>query len=163
MVAAGRLLGPHGLAGGIKVLSFSGEVEHFPKLDRVELRNNDRYIGLAVTRVALHASTPVIFFEGITSRDSVRRYTGWELWVSADRAAPLAEGEVYLRDLIGLRVRCQERDVGRIVGYFEGSQSALLEVEHAGRCYLVPYLTPYWAEMDIAAGTIRLHHLWMLE
>lgn len=163
MVAAGRLLRPHGLAGGIKVLSFSGEVAHFPRLDTVEVRHDDRRIDLVVADVALHAATPVLRFVGITSRDAVRRYTGWELWVPNDRAAPLADGEVYLRDLVGLRVRCEERDVGRIVGYYDGSQSALLEVESAGRRHLVPYLAHYWGAVDSAAGTIRLHHPWMLE
>ena len=163
MVAAGRLLRPHGLAGGIKVLSFSGEVAHFPRLDTVELRHDDRRIDLVVADVALHAATPVVFFAGITSRDAVRRYTGWELWVSDDRAAPLADGEVYLRDLVGLQVRCGQRNVGRIVGYYDGAQSALLEVERAGRCYLVPYLSHYWEAVDSATGTIRLHYSWMLE
>lgn len=163
MLAAGRLLRPHGLAGGIKVLSFSGEVEHFRGLETAELRDNTRRVDMAIANVELHATTPVLFFAGITSRESVRQYTGWEIWVSADRAAPLADGEVYLRDLIGLRVICGEQDRGRIVGHFDGPQAALLEVECQDRRYLVPYLEQYWGQADFTGGTIQLHHLWMLE
>ena len=163
MVAAGRLLRPHGLAGGIKVLSFSGEVEHFRRLETVELRDDERRADVAIARVELHATTPVLFFAGITSRESVRQYTGWELWVTVDRAAPLADGEVYLRDLIGLRVLCPEQDHGQIVGYFDGPQAALLEVEHQGRRYLVPYLEHYWGQADFDGGTIQLRYRWMLE
>lgn len=82
----------------------------------------------------------IVHFEEIADR------TGADLWrdrfilVPADELEPLGEHEVYVHDLIGMRVELTSgTTIGTVIETYELPQGLALEVQRAGGTVLVPY------------------------
>jgi 16S rRNA processing protein RimM len=156
---------PYGLRGELKV------VLHHPgsELD---------WRGLAVTlspRDARHAgrspvSAEVVAFrrvgdlafarlEGLDDRTAAERVDGFEVSIARGDLPELGDDEVYLGDLIGLRVVEGDREVGvvRDVRVYPAA-SCVLVASEAGELEL-PVREPYVVEVDLRAGLLRAAHL----
>ena len=77
---------------------------------REELLLGDRRVVL--TRHDGTPEKPNLRFDGCTTRQEAEALRGTELRVPESEAPPLAEGEVWARDLAGCRVTDGEREVG---------------------------------------------------
>ena len=75
-VAIGRIRKSYGLKGFCRVLSFSGESEHFTKLSELYLRNKDTYIRYRVESVVIQAHRIFIRLEGIDTPEKAKSLTG---------------------------------------------------------------------------------------
>lgn len=168
MVALGATRRPHGLRGGLKVHSFSGETAHFRDIRQVELRRDRKVVTVAVVRVEIHHQTPVIFLEGINTPEEAQRYSGWEVWAHDDHAAPLADHEYYVAQLTGMELRHNGVVLATVEAVYDGAQAPLLEVilqgeSHAGQKRLVPFMAPYIGAVDSTAGVMELEQPWVLD
>jgi 16S rRNA processing protein RimM len=162
-VAIGAVRRPHGIQGAVKIVSFSGETEHFSRLREVELRSGGVCRRFAVDSVEIHDRTPVITFAGISSPEEARSLSGWEIWVPTDHAAALGPDEYYVTELIGMCLVAQDGEKGEIVAVADGAQAPLLEVEWQGRTALVPFMDPFIGVVDRADRTVELLTPWVLD
>lgn len=183
-LAIGRLGAPRGVGGGLRVQSYSGETAHFLGLRRVELERSSAQgratrLSLEVRSVEEGPGGLTMAFEGYPSPESAERLVGMELVVERSEAAPLAEGEWYVADLVGLDLVAPEggRSYGRVLAVLEGGADPLLEIlldpvfrsEAAavsepgteGRA-LVPFRKEFVGEIDVAAGRLVLLAPWIL-
>ena len=163
LIAIGRIEGTHGLRGDLKVVSFSGEYEHFYSLGSVLLKKEGREKEAAVLSVKRSGGKAVVSLEGVESVEDASRLRGWELWASRDQAVPLEEEEYYLADVIGLTVTEGGEELGSITAVYDGGQGELLEVDLGDRKALVPFLKVYVEDVDLEAGTVELRERWILE
>lgn len=112
----GRVLKPHGVRGEMRVSIIADDPERFAALDTVYLsadESDPAPAPYAVTGSRLHKDVVLLSLEGVGSReaaDALRRY--W-VQVALDDAVPLAEGEYFLYQLLGLTVKT---DTGAVVG-----------------------------------------------
>jgi 16S rRNA processing protein RimM len=97
--------------------------------------------------------------------DEVADRTAADGWRARTLLAPLAElpppgdDEVYLHDLVGLRVvRADGTAVGEVADYYELPHGIMLEVRLEGRAdtALVPYRPEIVTEVDTAARTLTV-------
>ena len=97
--------------------------------------------------------------------DEVADRTAAEGWRDRTLLAPLAElpppgdDEVYLHDLVGLRVvRADGTAVGEVADYYELPHGIMLEVRLDGRAdaVLVPYRPEIVTEVDTGARTLTI-------
>lgn len=98
----------------------------------------------------------IVKFDAIPDRTAAERWNGRYLLVPAGELTPPAADEVFVHQLIGLRVRGDDgRDLGRVAAFYELPQGLTLEVRggEAGDV-LVPYRSPLVREVDLAAGTL---------
>lgn len=170
MIAIGAVRSPHGLRGGVKVHTFSGETEHFKTLVQVELRNRDSVRRMTVNAVEIHHHTPVLFFDGIETPEAARSISGWEVWVTEESAAPLGDGEFYISQLVGMAIRVAGTTVARVQAVLEGTQAPLLEVvttsaetEHPETVRLVPFMEPFIGAVNQEEGWMELEEAWVLD
>ncbi len=157
-LATGVLKRPHGVRGFLKIHLFSNEAGHLKSTLGVSLRHGSRERSLVIEEIKTNGKEFLIKFEGIDTPEEARLLGGWEVWVERSQAAPLAEGEFYVADLMGCSIVVANKEVADVVATIDGGQSLLLEVKskESGRLYLIPFMAPFIGDVDLAKGTIEL-------
>lgn len=162
-IAIGRIRTSHGVRGFLKVESYSGETEHFLRLDRIELGDGARRRSFGVEEVHASAGHLLLKLEGLDSRETARAYAGWEIYVDRSLAAPLGDGEYYFSDLCKCDVVKGNRHLGKILSVCEGGGGELLEVElDSGKRSFVPFRKEFVGRVDIANHFVELEADWLL-
>ena len=148
--------------------SYSGESEHFRTLQEITLVRGSARRSAHVTSVAVHNGTPVLQIEGINTPEDAKRYSGWEIVVPRDLAAPRGDTEYFVEDLIGARLLYQGDHVGTIHSIVDGGQGELIEVQvdeadGPRRIVLIPFMDRFIGSVDVGAGTVELRERWILD
>jgi len=97
----------------------------------------------------------IVKFADIADRTAADLLRGRYLMAPFDELEPLAAGEVYLHDLIGMRVELNSGErVGEVTSYYELPQGLTLDVATAAGSVLVPYRPEVIERMDEGARKI---------
>jgi 16S rRNA processing protein RimM len=161
----GKIGAPRGIKGDLRVKSYSGEFGHIQALKTVELRGEGRILRLKVLRATEYPDCNTIAFEGYPTPEAARALTGMEIFAGREAAAPLADNEWYVADLVGLAL-CDSAgtELAKVVSFLEGGADPLLEAGLPdGRKRLVPFRREFVGEVDLAKGRIELLAPWLLE
>jgi len=106
----------------------------------------------------------------VDSRDAAAALLRCELWAPREKAAPLAEDEFYIADLIGCDLVVTEAGadrsrtpVARVIAVWESGSDDMLEVKAPdGAVYNVPLREPFIGSVDVDARRIELLAPWVL-
>ena len=100
----------------------------------------------------------LVTFDGIHDRNEAERWRDRYLLARAGELAPPGEDEVYVHDLLGLRVeRTTGETVGTVVEVYELPQGLMLEIERGRRGnVLVPFNDAMIDRVDVGARLIVL-------
>jgi 16S rRNA processing protein RimM len=91
----------------------------------------------------------IVKFSTLDDRNAAEVLRGRYLLVPFDELEPLAEDEVYLHDLIGMKVQLDNGEtVGEVKSYYELPQGLTLDVATASGSVLVPYRPEIVARTD---------------
>lgn len=94
---------------------------------------------------------PVIRVEGIDDRNAAEAIRGMEVLIDEADLEELAEGEHYVRDLIGCTVRdtAGGEDIGILTDVIQNTAQSVLEVETPeGRKVLIPAVDAFMRNID---------------
>lgn len=164
LVAIGKFRTSHGLRGELKVHSYSGVWSHFETLKTIFVRKGKIDKCLEVESCRWNGDLLLLKLKGIDQPEAAKTLADFEIWVTPDQAAPLQEGEVYLKDLIGCRLMFEGQSQGTVTSYLEGGHTELLDVERPdGSKAVVPFADRYLGKIDLSGRTIELRVLWILE
>ena len=99
LLAVGVISSTHGIAGELKVKSYSGEHAHLLGLREALLRKGD--VERTVTFEWVRRQDPgvIVKVEGLETPEKARALVGWEIWVARSSADPLGSNEYYAADL----------------------------------------------------------------
>lgn len=162
-IAIGKIRTSHGVQGFVKVLSFSGQAEHFLELKEFVLKKDGKVKVFAVESIRASGSTVFAKLKGIETPELAKIYSGWEIWVPEKFAAKLDEGEFYLKDLHGSDIVNSGNILGKIIGISENSINDLLEVKTERGVYIIPFKEEYIGTVDVQSNTVELKAVWLLE
>jgi 16S rRNA processing protein RimM len=117
LLEIGRIVGSHGLAGRVKVLSYLESPVVLQDLSEVWVGRNLQ--GAAAHR--LEAVQPgrgsfILKLGEVSDRETAVKFKGLTVWMASDRLNKLPEGEFYWHEIIGLNVLTEE---GRHLGVIE--------------------------------------------
>lgn len=102
----------------------------------------------------MHQDSLVLKFKGIDTRTEAESLQGWFVCVREEERPPLAEGEVYLSDLVGCEVMAADgRPIGTITGWLDVGPQVVLEV---GKDLLIPYVPEICREVDVQGRKVRV-------
>ena len=166
LVAIGVIRTSWGVKGWLKVKSFSGEWDHFLSLESITLKNRKSGAGrkYSVEGVRMHNGGIIIKLSGIDTPELGKTLSGSEILVPRELAAPLAENEWYIYDLIGLNLVDKDgRSLGEITGVIESSDDLLEIRKTSGEYSLIPFRSEFVEEPDLEKGEIILNEPWLLE
>ena len=104
-------------------------------------------------RVVLHVAgtqdSPILELQGMRSREDAAAVLGHPLELRAEDAPAPEEDAFWVRDLVGMRARCGERELGAVT-------DVLVLRLSDGREHLVPFTREAVPEVDVAARVIEL-------
>lgn len=182
-VEMGRLGGPWGVKGWLKLIPYSGDAEVL--LDSRDWvlqapagrfgRGFTSFSGAVAVRVREckpHGDGLVVRLEGLDDRDQADRLKGCSVWVSRSVFPALPEGEYYWVDLIGAQVVNRE---GLVLGVVhdlmatgphsvlvvQPPESAQVPGVAPAAEVLIPFVPLYVDRVDLAAKRIEVD--WQLD
>lgn len=110
---------------------------------------------LTVSSVRPFKDGLLVTFEEIRDRNAADLWRERYLLLPLDELPPPGEDEVFLHDLVGLRVqRADGTPVGTVVAYYELPHDILLEIQRDGATVLVPYRDEFVTEVDVDGGVL---------
>jgi 16S rRNA processing protein RimM len=138
------IIGAHGVTGEVRLKLFCEDVD--------SLRAHKSFTGGSLTLKSLRPGNQIIArFAEITDRNGAEAARGTELTVPRDALPPLAEGEYYHADLIGLScVSTAGEELGVCIAVENFGAGDIIEVERPdGKRFMVPMkaeAVPDWGE-----------------
>ena len=159
-IIIGKLGAARGLNGELKLIPLTDFIDRFDGLEKVDV---DGKI-LNIDYVKQLGDSLVIRFKEYLIREAAQKLTGKLIRVDKSEAAPLAEGEFYTFDIIGLEVSdLNGNKLGVVTEVVKtGSNDVFVTKSEDGREILIPALKRIVKKIDIA-GKIMLIDTVMLE
>jgi 16S rRNA processing protein RimM len=116
---------------------------------------------LRVVRSSPFKGGLIVAFEGIESKTVADAWRDRTFLVPEDEVEPPAEGELFIHELVGMRVvRTTGEDIGEVTTVFEVPQGLVMEVERPqGPSVLLPYNEVTVTEVDSERRVIRVDPL----
>jgi 16S rRNA processing protein RimM len=126
--------------------TISGDIANHPD-DR---RNPASRQELRVETASPYRGGLVVKFDAMPDRTAAEMWRQRYLLVPTDEITPPAEDEVFMHDLIGMRVLGDDgTEFGDVTGLYELPQGLTLEVKRAGGDVLVPYRPSVVREVNL--------------
>jgi len=153
-IALGIIRKAHGVRGEASVEPWTDSPDRFNGLSAVTLVSPDeeRTRDAAIETVRIHGGRALVKFAGINTPEDVRALQNWTLEIPLTEARQLEAGEYFLHDLVGLTlVDTEGRERGNVVDTEEGAGGVLLNVEHDGRRFDVPFVAEIVVDIDLEA------------
>ena len=162
LLIVGGVAKPHGIKGELFVrvetdhpdavfrpgrVRLLGDADGKPTGGTLTVERARPFKGGVLLKVAEHAGRG-------DAQDALR---GASLLLEMSELKALEEDEVFLHQLIGLKVMADGAEVGRVREVYEAPSGVLLGVERAGRReLLVPFVRDMLKRMDVAEGVLEL-------
>lgn len=161
LVPLGTLTRPHGIRGELRFRPFNPDSATLAPGVRVILRRDGAVLGSAVVvGIRPHRDVRLLTLDTCDSATAARALAGVEVCVPASALPPLAPGEFYHRDLVGLAVVTPR-------GEALGTVDAVLPLPSADVCVvrrgqderLVPLIADVVKEVDLAGRRLVIDPL----
>lgn len=161
----GRVNGPHGIKGWVKIHSYTEQAEDIGNYPELLLRPSGgvwqatKFVGLKWQGKRLIGR-----LKGCDDRNQAEAWHGADLAIKAEQLAELGAEEFYWHQLIGLKVYSADQLLGVVTGMMETGANDVLRVSGAGcegaldeKERLLPYLPGQVIErVDLDAGVLRV-------
>jgi tRNA (guanine37-N1)-methyltransferase len=151
-IALGIIRKAHGIRGEASVEAWTDSLERFNDLSHATLVSHDEQETREVTieSCRIHSGRVLLKFGEIGSPEDLREVQGWTVEIPESEARALEVDEVFMHDLVGLKlVDLEGRDRGVVTDAFEGGGGVLLTVRRGEKEYDVPFASAICRSVDI--------------
>jgi 16S rRNA processing protein RimM len=157
LLVVGHLNKPHGTKGELFVWPLTDHPEQFYApgvtlhLGNEGAREPDPdLLPLRIVSARLFRSGYLVTFAGVRGREAAELLRGRYVLAEIDSVPPLAEGELFYHQLLGMQVWTREgRLLGEIVEVYELRPADLLEVHGPAGEVLIPFVSHIVVETDV--------------
>ena len=154
----GKISGPSGIKGEVKLFHNSGEKERLIGLKELFLqRRAEGFLTpFKVENIRMQGKIPILKLSGVEGRDAAEALTGARVFAQREQLNPPDEDGFYVEDLTGLPVRDEKgHAVGRVAGILSNPAHDLLEIESmAGETFLLPMVDVFILSLDFQSGVV---------
>ncbi|MBE6945453.1 MAG: 16S rRNA processing protein RimM [Ruminococcaceae bacterium] len=147
---AGTIVTTHGVHGEVKILPWADGPEFLTLFDRVFLQGKE----YAVENARVQKTCVLMKLRGVDTVEAAQALR--DQVVRVDRNdVELEEGTYFISDLIGLKVLCDDEELGVVkeIMTLPGNDVYVVKGEHE---YMIPGVKEFIKEVDPAAGFIRV-------
>ncbi len=155
ILTIGVVAGTHGLGGEIKVRLISDDLEYIMALERVVIGEGSRSWTVQGSR--MHAGHLLLSLERVTTPEEAAKFRGQSVRAPASALRPLAPGEFFIYQLLGLHVVTEDGEtLGTVTDLMETGANDVLVITppSSGDDLLLPMTPSVVIEIDPAAGKI---------
>lgn len=156
-LAIGRVLRPHGVRGEIRVEIHTDHPERFEVYKSLYIGTEHRPYTLAGHR--FHQGKVLLKLDGVDDRNAAETLRAQWVCIATEDAVPLEEGEVYLHQMISLRVvTIDGEDLGVVSEIIETGANLVYAVRGKEGEILIPDIPEVIEAVDVEGGqvTVRL-------
>lgn len=135
-ITLAAIAGAHGTGGEVRLKLFAESLDNFKRFKTFDAGGKQ----LTLKTVHQTGKMPIARFSEIADRSAAEALRGAELTVSRDALPPLAEGEYYHADLMGLLCVSESADpVGEVIAIENFGAGDILEIRKPdGSDFMVP-------------------------
>ena len=153
----GRIAAPFGVQGWLKIQPFTSEAKGLLGYKTWWVGSGEEWRQHAVREAKVHGQAVVARLDGCEDRDAAARFRGQEIAISRNELPATRPQEYYWTDLIGLAVVNETgQSYGQVIDMLETGANDVLVVQ-GERERLIPFIADAIAEVDLAAGVIRVN------
>jgi 16S rRNA processing protein RimM len=154
LLEIGRIVGRHGLAGRVKVLSYLDSQDMLNDLPEVFIgRRSQEAVPFSLEAVQPGRGFFLLKLGGIADRDAAAKLVRSSVWMPSEKMKKLPEGEYYWRDIIGLRVITEEgQSLGRVESVFPTGSNDVYVCRAAEKEILLPAIGEVIRKIDTDHG-----------
>ena len=159
LLAVGKILRPHGIRGALVVEALTDWPERFAPGSRMLLEQGPSdYREVTVVTGGPHKGRLLVALEGVSDIESAEKLRGKYLMIPACDASPLAEGEYWAHDLIGMKLEDKAGDeLGEVADVLcREAQDMLVAEAPDGSEFSVPLVTEFIKKIDMEKRVITL-------
>ena len=153
----GEVLKPQGVHGQVKVRPDTDDPARFLALDHVFLKKEEKYIPCAIEKAEARTDGFVYCtLNAATTRDDAEKQRGWMLYVDRAHAVQLEEGQYFISDLIGCKVKDQKDElIGTLEDVLQPGANDVYQIRRAdGRRMYLPVLPFVIMNVQVKEGYI---------
>jgi 16S rRNA processing protein RimM len=152
-VAVGRILGPWGLRGELKVQPLTDFPERFAPSSSLYLDG----VAYVIERCRWHRGKAYIKLSGVDSATAAEALRQRFLEVPEEELKPLSEGEYYQFQILGLDVRTTEgQPLGKVTQILSTASNDVFVVQGEGGELLIPALEDVIKAIDLDGGWMEV-------
>jgi 16S rRNA processing protein RimM len=156
LVVMGRIVGPFGVQGWLKVKPFTGEPGGLGGFSRWLVGAGGGWREMALTEFEVHSKGPVAKLGGCDDREGAEMLRGCDIAVTRAELGDAEEGALYWVDLVGLDVVDAEGvSLGKVEGLFETGETSVLVIKGTKE-RMIPFVPEYVKDVDREAGRITV-------
>jgi len=154
-VIIGRVCGIYGVAGWLKVFSYTRPRENIFNFRSLMVGLQNQWEDVILLDAKKQGKGLILKFEGLTDRDAARQYIEKDIAVFRDALPDLKEGELYWCDLIGLSViNNTGQQLGTVSEIQETGANDVLVVEGKERQLIPMVFDKYIIDVDLEKSLI---------
>lgn len=156
LIPVGKIIGPHGIKGQLKLHSYSGNAESLSAARSVTLKSPAGTLHeFSINCFKANSGKFIIGLQGFDDINLIDPLLGNEVCLKRSQLPGLEKDEYYWSDLIGLQVFTDDGTLlGTITDIFETGSSDIYVVQGEGREYLIPAIADVVKAVDPAGGRI---------
>ena len=160
-IKVGTITQPFGIKGETKVYPHVDDPAHYKKLKKIFIDKGGTYEEFELESVRMALPLVIVKIKGINTPEDIRNYRQKDIYVLRKDAPPLEEGEHYFADLLGLDVTDDEGIYrGKLTDIIQTGANDVYEITgEDGKSFLIPVIKQCILDIDIEAGTMKIHIL----
>jgi 16S rRNA processing protein RimM len=154
----GRVKDAHGLKGELFVRLFAGRADWLNnfKAGYLVSPEEDEIQQFEVEEVSPHKDGLIIKL-GLNDRTGAEQLKGYSLKIAADMLVASEGEDFYLCEVMGFEVLdTNTQKKSTVVGISSNGYQDILELEHEGGLFMVPFVKPLIEKVDFEARQIRM-------
>jgi len=169
-VVIGKILGPHGINGLIKIQPLTDFPDRFRRMDQLEIYHPQGHLygvlHLEEIRYLNNKGYFIARLKGISSRDQAETLRGYMVKIPKDKRVALEKGDYWVDDIIGLMVVLHDQGtpLGRITEVLRTGEVDIYQVLAGnGETRYIPAVSEFIRNIDLQKGIIEvvlLEGLW---
>jgi 16S rRNA processing protein RimM len=154
----GKITSPHGIAGGVRLRSYSDVPGRFKLLTTVLAGfEEDSVREVKVLSAVDDSRRTILFLEGCFTRNDAESLVGQNIYITEDQMLAPPEGKYFVHDLIGCRI---VTDTGLFKGILKDimllPSNDIYVIDDNGREVLIPAVPHFVRNVDIENKTITI-------
>jgi 16S rRNA processing protein RimM len=163
LVELGTSTRPHGIKGGFLFNLFNNDasvlikgsvITIFPNSDKSEVPAEGQEI--AIDEIHFGNKT-ICYLKGIRDRNIVEAMIPFKLFYPRDKFPEPDEDELYLQDLVGLKVLdIDGYEIGKVQSYFDNGAQTVLKLKLESEIVELPFVENFFPHVNLEKGTITM-------
>lgn len=147
---AGQIVNTHGIRGEVKILPWCDGPEFLKAFKTLYIEGQ----AYAVEQSRVHKTLLLCKLRGIDDVSVAQTFKNKVVKIDRD-SAPIAEGRVFISDLIGLPVFAEGKEIGTLKDVLSGPANDVYIVkgEHE---YMIPAVSEFLEDVNVDEGYIRV-------